>query len=165
MSNRSRSSKGRSKRKRQRNRCPRLVLHVDDVNEKKSVLLTKDEYLIGRHPKCDIMLHSNHVSRLHFKLTRNSNNRFCIQDLGSRNGTYLNGQVLKDTLHAELKHEDAIRIADIGLQFVTQGRANERTLAGENLKSVPRYVKLVQSGETVRIDKVPQYIRDNLEFT
>ncbi len=43
--------------------------------------------------QCDILLKSNAVSRLHARLERRRG-QYCIQDLNSRNGTFLNGERL-----------------------------------------------------------------------
>ncbi len=48
-------------------------------------------YVLGRHESCDIMLHDKTISRRHARLEIGDDEAF-IEDLGSRNGTYVNGQ-------------------------------------------------------------------------
>jgi hypothetical protein len=47
------------------------------------------QLLIGRHPRCDILLPGPHVSRVHAEL-RFRDGTWVLRDLGSRNGTLLN---------------------------------------------------------------------------
>ena len=47
-------------------------------------------YVLGRHPDCDLVLGDDSVSRRHASITREGD-RWLIVDLGSRNGTHVNG--------------------------------------------------------------------------
>jgi LysM repeat protein len=53
--------------------------------------LDKDVITIGRSPDNDIFVDDAEVSRHHARLTRQGNN-WVLEDLGSRNGTFVNGQ-------------------------------------------------------------------------
>jgi DNA-binding response OmpR family regulator len=53
------------------------------------------EVVAGRSEGCDIVLADDVVSRRHVSIRRNAD-RFVIRDLGSRNGTFLNGQQFID---------------------------------------------------------------------
>lgn len=52
--------------------------------------LTKASQIIGRHSGCDVVLRDSSVSRRQIKLEW-SGNSFTISDLGSTNGTWVNG--------------------------------------------------------------------------
>lgn len=52
--------------------------------------LTGEPIVIGRMPECDVVLSDSNVSRRHAELRRNGDNTF-ITDLGSTNGTKVNG--------------------------------------------------------------------------
>ena len=52
--------------------------------------LTQDEVTIGRGPECDIVIPDRQVSRLHARLRRGEGG-FEVEDLGSKNGTHVNG--------------------------------------------------------------------------
>lgn len=52
--------------------------------------LTQDEYLVGRGLNCDIVLNDASVSRKHFKFRR-VDGQWQLHDLGSGNGTKVNG--------------------------------------------------------------------------
>ena len=47
--------------------------------------------VLGRAPECQIQLDSNMVSRRHAQVTREGHT-FFLEDLGSGNGTFLNGK-------------------------------------------------------------------------
>jgi predicted component of type VI protein secretion system len=67
----------------------RLILD-EASNSPREFELTQPEIIIGRDPSVDITISSEAVSRRHAKLTR-SGEAFFLEDLGSSNGTYLNG--------------------------------------------------------------------------
>ena len=59
----------------------------------KSVLyhLNKQEMYLGRHAQCEIVLRDPQVSRRHLKITE-TDQGWMLDDLGSTNGTLVNGQ-------------------------------------------------------------------------
>ncbi|MGH9311815.1 MAG: FHA domain-containing protein [Vicinamibacterales bacterium] len=62
---------------------------------------------IGRATRADFILDAALVSRVHCRLTAHSDARLEVQDLGSTNGTYVNGHRIT---RAELKEGDRLRI-------------------------------------------------------
>jgi len=76
----------------------------------------KDKITIGRNEDNDIVLLNNSVSRNHARITKTEEGYF-ITDLGSFNGTKLNGKLIQS---AKLKHDDKIRIGPIELTFLTR---------------------------------------------
>ncbi|MCO8120257.1 SpoIIE family protein phosphatase [Stieleria sp. TO1_6] len=77
--------------------------------------LTEQETSIGRHPDCHVVVDAGAVSRFHAKVVREKNDQFRVVDLGSRNGTFLNGGKLSGD--QVLREGDRIRISDIELVF------------------------------------------------
>jgi pSer/pThr/pTyr-binding forkhead associated (FHA) protein len=60
-------------------------------------LLDADVTTVGRHPEADIFLDDVTVSRRHAEFLRSGTN-FEVKDLGSLNGTYLDGTRILDTV-------------------------------------------------------------------
>ncbi|MFM2144140.1 MAG: hypothetical protein RLZZ476_2684 [Verrucomicrobiota bacterium] len=73
---------------------------------------------IGRHPTNTLPLSSTEVSRRHAIVQAQDEGEFWLVDLGSANGTYLNGRRLMQA--TRLRHGDVIRIADVELEFATE---------------------------------------------
>jgi serine phosphatase RsbU (regulator of sigma subunit)/pSer/pThr/pTyr-binding forkhead associated (FHA) protein len=78
--------------------------------------LDKDRVLIGRNATCDIALPPKNfaVSREHARIVR-SQDRFFIEDLRSRNGTYVNNTQIQGPV--ELQDRDEIRICEYSYTF------------------------------------------------
>ena len=71
----------------------------------REIPLTGDEFLIGRGEDCDLCLHDPEISR-HHSLIRTRGNETAISDLGSSNGTFINGNRLLS--QAKLRTGDEI---------------------------------------------------------
>jgi serine phosphatase RsbU (regulator of sigma subunit)/pSer/pThr/pTyr-binding forkhead associated (FHA) protein len=71
--------------------------------------LGEGEYVIGRRSDCQIFVPDMRVSRQHARLWRNGE-QWSLEDLGSNNGTYING--IKLQAATQLKHDDEITIAN-----------------------------------------------------
>ncbi len=85
-------------------------------NGPKRYELTGDSILIGRSPECNLVLEAGAVSRHHALITRDGSDYY-IEDLKSRNGTFVNGQrVHEPTL---LRENDRIKICDHLFTFHT----------------------------------------------
>ncbi|MGA9531983.1 MAG: FHA domain-containing protein [Anaerolineales bacterium] len=70
--------------------------------------LAGDDLLIGRAPDCDMVVPDRQVSRHHARLRRTVDG-FVIEDLGSKNGTHVNGAPVDDQLL--LQDGDVIQVA------------------------------------------------------
>ncbi len=71
------------------------------------------EMIIGRHASCTVMLGDPQVSHRHARLFRSAND-YVLEDLGSRNGTFVNGRRIGRAL---LQAGDTILIGGRKLQF------------------------------------------------
>ncbi len=81
--------------------------------------LDRDEVIIGRSPDCDIILPDRQVSRRHARVFRRGD-RYYIEDLHSKNGTWVNGYPVHDVV--PLEDGDEIQIAlRFKLAFVGTG--------------------------------------------
>ncbi|HAF69466.1 MAG TPA: hypothetical protein DCL16_10120 [Acidimicrobiaceae bacterium] len=78
--------------------------------------VTAQVVTVGRHPDSDIFLDDITVSRLHVELTA-SDTGYDIKDVGSLNGTYLNGERLEDN-KALLTNGDELQIGKFKLLYL-----------------------------------------------
>lgn len=73
--------------------------------------LTKERTVIGRHPSCDIMIPESAVSRQHAAVCvgpETDGVAAVVEDLGSRNGTLVNGRPVTDRRRLEVGDELSI---------------------------------------------------------
>jgi DNA-binding winged helix-turn-helix (wHTH) protein len=97
----------------------RPILIVQDDAGNRHITLHKDDTIIGRVDECDITFPERQVSRQHVRIYREDDSYF-IQDLDSRNGTWVNGQQLKGS--RRLVDGDEIRLAlAVRMRFVGVG--------------------------------------------
>jgi phosphoserine phosphatase RsbU/P len=73
-----------------------------------------DKAVLGRHPDCDIVLDVGAVSRQHAQILV-INSDFFVEDLKSRNGTFVNGQQIHN--RHRLQDNDRIKICDLLFTF------------------------------------------------
>jgi len=76
--------------------------------------LDADQSVLGRHPDCDIQLEVAAVSRQHARISREQG-EYYVEDLGSRNGTFVNDQEVQG--RRALRPGDQISICDCDFTF------------------------------------------------
>jgi hypothetical protein len=76
--------------------------------------MVQDNLVVGRDAGCEVIIPSRQVSRNHARLVVTGDGT-SIEDLGSKNGTHLNGETLSET--EILKDGDVIQIA-FAQQFI-----------------------------------------------
>ena len=89
------------------------------------VPLPEGEHLIGRGEDCRIRSDSASVSR-HHAVVRVTSERLLVEDLGSRNGTWVHGRRLAGP--TELSAGDTVRVGPEVIRFVT-ARHDDSTVA------------------------------------
>lgn len=72
------------------------------------------EVLIGRAPECSVCLQDEFASNLHAKIYQ-AEGRFYVEDLGSTNGTYVNGRRIN--YPTELRGGDNIKVGNTLMEF------------------------------------------------
>jgi diguanylate cyclase (GGDEF)-like protein len=73
--------------------CP-VLLRMDGVQAGEVISLTLLPCVIGRHPSCQVIIDDPSVSRRHARVYL-QNGELWLQDLGSRNGTFIDGRHLE----------------------------------------------------------------------
>lgn len=89
----------------------------------RAIVLTAGDNMIGRDPQCQVWLDASGVSRRHACLRiAGQGDEVFLEDLGSKNGTFLEGSRL--TTHKRLADGDVIRIGSVELKFRTWSARN-----------------------------------------
>jgi glycine betaine catabolism B len=81
--------------------------------------------LIGRNSKCDLMLNSSDVSRVHARII-NQAGRYYFSDLGSTSGSIVNNEEAQTNQNFLLKPNDTIRIGDFVLTVTAVKSSSSR---------------------------------------
>jgi hypothetical protein len=77
-----------------------------------------DKLMFGRLPDCDVVLEDGSVSKQHAELHWHEAERRCtVKDLGSRNGTFLNGTLVMKR-EATLKDGDILSVGYVQFWFL-----------------------------------------------
>lgn len=76
--------------------------------------LDRPESVLGRHPECDVVIDVGAVSRYHCKVIGDGV-RYSVEDLNSRNGTFLNEQMIEG--RTPLVHGSLVRVCDVVFTF------------------------------------------------
>jgi hypothetical protein len=97
-----------------RTRAPEFLLRLDAME----LAIDRPRLVIGRSSTADIQLDSLAVSRHHAAITIQGR-QLLLEDLGSRNGVFVNGVPIQQPL--PLEHGDRVRIGDHELEVVFRG--------------------------------------------
>jgi len=82
---------------------PALVIIMRSAAVSPQVIKLKPgDYLVGRDPGCDVVVADPYVSRTHARIFY-KDGKWYIVDLGSKNGTYVNGEDIKGREAVELR--------------------------------------------------------------
>ncbi|MBI4124780.1 MAG: sigma 54-interacting transcriptional regulator [Deltaproteobacteria bacterium] len=92
-------------------KCQLVV--IEGPNKGKKITLNKNLVSVGKRETNDIVLADKTVSRNHLEIEYQSDS-FLLRDLGSTNGTYLNGSKVKE---AYLAPGDVIKIGNSEMEF------------------------------------------------
>jgi len=76
--------------------------------------LVEGDNIVGRGSGCDVQTNVEGVSKQHFKITVNDTKCY-IQDLGSSNGTFINGKLVK---RGTVENKDQIAVPNVIFQLV-----------------------------------------------
>lgn len=90
-----------------------LLIVMRGPNTGARFLLDDDEVSIGRHPDADIFLDDVTVSRRHGVFRRTAGG-YDVTDVGSLNGTYLNGSIIES---APLSDRDEVQVGKFRLVY------------------------------------------------
>ncbi|MBS0627577.1 MAG: type III secretion system inner membrane ring subunit SctD [Verrucomicrobia bacterium] len=92
-------------------------------------------YIIGKDPEVsDVVFYDLSVSRQHAKLTISAENHIFLEDLKSRNGTYVNGESLSE--RKELSSQDLIALGTTSFLVIDQEQIHETIISPPSLPNI-----------------------------
>jgi len=115
---------------------------VDGAGAGRTFDSTGEKTSIGSHPLNDVLLDERTVSRFHCELLVDEK-AVWVKDLGSRNGTILDGVTVKE---AALRNGSLIQLGRVGLRFELSGETNKLQLSDD-----PKFGSLVGSSVHARM--------------
>jgi len=129
---------------------PSLVAQAGPLNGQRWIL--KDDILVGRDDACHVIIQNRQVSRYHARLV-NLPEGVQLEDLGSKNGTHVNGQEIVEPIL--LQDGDVIQIA-FAQQFIYLSSDSTLPLElppGESVENtaIPRLLRLDKRARRVWI--------------
>ena len=95
-------------------RKARLVIAGEAGRKKQASWELEGDVTIGRAPECAVSIDDEFASNLHSKIYR-TEGRYYVEDLGSTNGTYVNGRRIH--YPTELRNGDRIKIGRTEVEF------------------------------------------------
>ncbi len=98
------------------------------ANNRRFELCEGQSWAIGRGDGCAILLDSRSVSRLHALIQRKDTGDLALVDLGSRNGSFLNGR--RVSFPVALNDQDRLIFGDQELIFVNPSRSSVAPASG-----------------------------------
>ena len=101
--------------RRKKKEQPQLLVITADRNVGARYMLV-DDVRIGRADNCSVLIDDTYASQQHARIYQN-NGGFFVEDLGSTNGTYVNGRKISYPL--ELRVGDRIKIGKTVFEFRT----------------------------------------------
>ena len=86
------------------------IIKIDILSngQKKSQFIEKTSFIIGRQEGCDVRIDDGNISREHLKISLADFQGFLAEDLGSSNGSFLNGTRLKAKISTPFNEHDNI---------------------------------------------------------
>ncbi len=96
-----------------------IFIIFDDKSGEREIEMERESVTIGRGETCDIVLTERQISREHIRVWREGDQYF-LEDLESKNGTWVNGQQVKG--RRRLYDGDEIHLAlAVRMQFLGSG--------------------------------------------
>jgi phosphoserine phosphatase RsbU/P len=113
--------------------------------------LQKDSNIIGRSPtECQIVLEATAVSRKHARVYF-QDDRYFLQDLGSRNQTLLNNTRVDPDRPVPIGHGDQLKICDFVCEFIDESNSNGSGTVVSSIQPASGNFLATQPAERLRV--------------
>ena len=110
---------------------PSLEFYSDDSGEARRVPIEQFPFRIGRAETADLRIESAEVSREHVEIVER-NGLWLVRDLGSTNGTHVNGKQIEETL---LVDGDILKVAETELTFIASAASQFQRMVTQPISS------------------------------
>ena len=131
----------------QESAVPILVVQEGQLAGKRWTL-NRSEFVVGRGEDCEVVLPDRQVSRRHFRIVRDDDG-YSVEDLGSKNGTYVNGAAVRGSV--QLQDGDEIQVA-LSVRLLFVGAEATLPLTQEMLKVAQPGLRLNKSQRQVWVN-------------
>lgn len=122
--------------------------------------IRRARFLVGRDDSCDLTCRSPAVSRRHCLVERQGD-RVTVRDLGSRNGTFLNGKRVQG--ECQVQSGDCLRVGRLEFHFSISAGTRRATATGDDLFADSMVDMLQDSDDMERrwrsLDPSSRYLR------
>ncbi|MCG8584112.1 MAG: SpoIIE family protein phosphatase [Pirellulales bacterium] len=115
-----------------------VIVEQKGLGGTQEILLPGEISVLGRHSDCDVVLDVGAVSRHHAQITQVGAD-FFVEDLNSRNGTFLNGEQVRGRL--KLADNDEIRICGLTYRFYHDTAPTSPPLSLDGSSSLAMFVE------------------------
>jgi transcriptional regulator with GAF, ATPase, and Fis domain len=131
---------------------PKLIVHEN--GEKNIVDLERSALVLGRGATADLRIHDRQASRAHCRI-ENRRGGFVLFDVGSQNGTFLNGS---QVLAADLNPGDMISIGTTRIYFEREPDPGETAIIAPPVKPADELVRRLtrERSNLIRLQRVAQ---------
>jgi len=102
------------------------LIIVSDNFFSQCFILDKDKITIGREKSCNICLNDSHISNVHCQITLSDDGHHYLEDLESRNGTFLNKIKIKKS--TQLYYLDRIVIGQTIIRYFLEEKLSNELL-------------------------------------
>src|SRR5262245_55244401 len=110
---------------------PSLEFYPDGGGELRKVVIEQFPFRLGRSESADLRVEAAEVSREHAEIIER-NGIWLVRDLGSTNGTHVNGKPIKETLLAD---GDILKVAEAELTFIASSASQFQRMVTQPIQS------------------------------
>ena len=89
-----------------------------------SCVVPDSPLVVGRQPECDFVIQDPLLSRRHFRISRDADGEYLLEDLGSKNATFLNARQVQAP--ERLHYGDRIVAGDTVLRFLLEEQVERK---------------------------------------
>lgn len=118
--------------------------------------LSRDVTVIGRREDCDLRIPLGEISRKHCKIVR-SGGSFLVEDMGSSNGTYVNGRRVQSL---DLEAGDTVQVGPVVFVLQIAGEPAANAIAPITTGQIRERNADSHNGESDAVTSSPEEIEE-----